>query len=440
MELKPHAKGSIRQNTAAPKLEPAPVVEFDRSIKRIVIIGNGVAGLTAADHVRRNHPECEIDLIGRENHNAYNRMAIAKLISSPTGVSGLHLLPTQWYAEQRVTAWLNTHVAGLDTARREVTLATRKALPYDRLILATGSSAQIPPMTGYGVDGSFVLRDADDAMTIRDHMQRCGGTRAVVIGSGLLGLEAAQALTQLGAHVQLLSRSDQLLDRQIDAAASELLVAHLAGQGIGVLTRADVVSLDSDGKGRLSAVVLSDGRRLPADAAVVCTGSRANVDLARSAGLALGRGIMVDARMCTSDPFVYAAGDAAEFNGATHGLWAVAMEQGEIAALNALGGQRVYQGHVPVTALKVSGIDVRSAGTVHAEQPGDVELTQHDAAQGVYRKLVVAQGKVVGAVLVGAQDECDEIVQAVRQRAAISTLGDLLQRGHWRKRTKALVA
>jgi len=318
-------------------------------------------------------------------------------------------------------------------------LATRDTLAYDRLILATGSSAQVPPMAGFGVEGSFVLRDADDAMTIRDHMQRRGGKSAVVIGAGLLGLEAAQALTQLGAQVRLLAKSAQLLDRQIDAAASELLVAHLATRGIVVINKARALSLEHDGQGRLAEVVLADGRRLPADAVVVCAGSRANLDLARSAGLAIGRGITVDAHMRTSDRYVYAAGDVAEFEGISHGLWAVAMEQGEIAAVNALGapgGERVYRGHVPVTALKVSGIDVRSAGELH----GEVELTQHDAAQGVYRKLVIAQGKVVGAVLVGSPDESDDIVQAVRERAGVSTLGALLQQGHWRKRTRALAA
>ncbi len=440
IELKPHAKGAARPGSGAPSTElPAPPIEYDHSIRRVVIVGNGVAGLTAADHVRRNHPACEIDLIGRENHSAYNRMAIAKLISTPSGVGGLHLLPEQWYAEHRVKAWLNTHVTGLDTARREVTLATQDTLAYDRLILATGSSAQVPPMAGFGIDGTFVLRDADDAMTIRDHMQRRGGKAAVVIGAGLLGLEAAQALSQLGAQVQLLAKSAQLLDRQIDAAASQLLVAHLATQGIAVVTEAKVHALENDGHGRLTQVALADGRRLPADAVVVCTGSRANTDLAREAGLALGRGITVDAQMRTSDPFVYAAGDAAEFEGVSHGLWAVAMEQGEIAALNALGapgGPRVYRGHVPVTALKVSGIDVRSAGELH----GEVELTQHDAALRVYRKLVVSQGKVVGAVLVGAQDEADDIVQAVRQRAGVSTLGALLQRGTWRKRARPIAA
>ena len=202
--------------------------------------------------------------------------------------------------------------------------------------------------------------------------------------------------------------------------------------------------LDRDEQGHLVAVTLEGGRRLRADALVVCTGAQANVELARTAQLAVGSGITVDAQMRTSEPWIYAAGDAAEFEGESFGLWAVAMEkQEEIAAINALGAHdaqgrpRVYRGHVPVTALKVSGIDVRSAGAVHAEQPGEVELAQLDAAQAVYRKLVVADGKLVGAVLVGSSDDADEVIQAVRQRAAVSALSALLQRGTWQRRAQA---
>ncbi|BEP67682.1 hypothetical protein GmRootV35_21960 [Variovorax sp. V35] len=425
---------------AARETRKPEVVPFDASIRRVVIVGNGVAGLTAADHVRRRHPDCEIHLIGRENHNAYNRMAIAKLISMPTGVQGLHLLPEQWYAEHRVTAWLNTHVSGVDTQRRELTLATRETLGYDRLILCSGSSAWVPPLEGYGIEGSFVLRDADDAMAIRDYMQRFHGTCAVVLGAGLLGLEAAQALAQLGAQVQVLSNSGQILDRQIDTPASALLEAHLATQGIHVMTGADAARLEPGSEGRVARLVLKDGRQLPADVVVVCTGVRANVDIAQSAGLALGRGIIVDAQMRTSAPHVYAAGDVAEFEGHSIPLWAVAAEQGEIAAVNALGGKRVYRGHVPVTALKVSGIDVRSAGSVHAARPGEFELTQSEPAQGIYRKLVVAEGRLVGAVLVGSPDEADEVIPAVREHAPVSAMTALLERGDWQQHSVALAA
>jgi len=433
VELKPHAADAA--DTSAPALaataappEPNQQV-FDTSIRQVVIIGNGVAGLTAADHVRRGHPECEIHLVGRENHSAYNRMAIAKLISTPAGMGGLQLLPEQWYAEQRVKAWLNTHAAAIDTAQQQVHLATGETLSYDRLILAQGSAAWVPPFPGFGVPGSFVLREADDAMAIRDDLQRHGGRHAVVVGAGLLGLEAAQALSQLGVSVQVVSNTSQLLDRQIDQAASDLLVAHLQAQGIGVVTSAEVVAIEAHANGRCQGVALTGGRRLLADAVVVCTGTRANLDLAHIAGLSTERGITVDAQMRTSAAQVWAAGDVAEYDGELLGLWAVALEQGEIAAVNALGGQRRYRHHVPVTALKVSGIDVRSAGTVHASEPGQSEMTQH--GEGAYRKLVMSDGQVIGAVLVGSPDEAEDVIPAVRRRAPASSLARLTRRGRW---------
>jgi nitrite reductase (NADH) large subunit len=422
IELKPHAKGARPQEQALTAPPAATVKDFDRSIRRIVIIGNGVAGLTAAEHVRRLHTDCEIDLVGRENHSAYNRMAIARLISGRNGMTGLQLLPDQWYAEKRVNAWLATHVRSIDTARQEVTLATGETLRWDRLILATGSSAWIPPMAGFGVPGSFVLRDADDALSIRTHVQKHGAKSAVVVGAGLLGLEAAQAMRQLRLSVVVLSNSEQVLDRQIDAGASELLCRHLQTQGIEVACNALVRAVHADRQGRCRAVELTDGRRLAADIVIACTGARPNLELASDAGLATGRGIVVDEHMRTSAKHVYAAGDVAEFAGQVHGLWAVAMQQGEIAARNALGEVCRYAGHIPVTALKVSGISVRSAGVVAAVGSDDREDVRRDRKAASYCKIVERNGTVIGAVMVGPVEGADVILKAVRERTDFRTL------------------
>lgn len=439
IELKPHAKGVTSERKAELKAA-TPVVKADPSIKSVVIVGNGVAGLTAADHVRRNHPDCEIHLIGRENHNAYNRMAIAKLINTPVGVSGLNLLPEQWYAENRIKPWLNTHVRDIDSARQSVVLANRETIAWDRLILASGSSAWVPPIDGFGGAGCFVLRDADDAMAIRSYIQQFDGARAVVVGAGLLGLEAAQALQQVGAYVTLISNTLQVLDRQIDQAASNLVTAHLSSKGIEVMIGTEVRRVESVEPGRLSAVELQDGRCLPSDVLVVCAGTRPNLELAQSAGVTMGRGIQVNVQMQTSHNRIFAAGDVAEFEGTLYGLWAVAVEQGEIAAVNALGGQRRYAGHVPVTALKVSGIDVRSAGRVNAEQPGDIEYTQADPVSGAYRKLVISRGRLIGAVLVGSPEWADDVVPAVRENRPVSYLAAMLASGAWQRHLLPLAA
>lgn len=285
VELKPH-----RRSAAA---VPA-VTEFDREIRRVVVIGNGIGGITAADHVRRRHPECEIHVIGRERHFLYNRMGISRLIYGRSGMQGLYLLPESWYDEHNITSWLNTHVTGFDAQAREVRLATGETLGYDRLILATGSHCFVPPTPGLGARGSFVLREADEAMEIRDYVQQEGARHAVVVGAGLLGLEVAYALHKLGLQVTVLCNSASILNRQLDAAAGDLLRQYLEGLGMQILLHAQLAALETDERGRARKVALEDGRRLPCEVLLVCAGVRANTELAREAGLAVGRGIVVD--------------------------------------------------------------------------------------------------------------------------------------------------
>ena len=182
------------------------VTDFDRSIVSVVVLGNGIAGVTAADFVRRGHPECEIHVVGSESHMLYNRMGISRLVYGRSAMQGLYLLPEQWYDDHQIVAWLNTQASRIDLATRRVFLATGDTLPYDRLVLATGSSSASPPVAGFGLPGSFVLRSAADAMQIRAYAQEHGGREAVVAGGGLLGLEAAHSLHELGLRVTVLER------------------------------------------------------------------------------------------------------------------------------------------------------------------------------------------------------------------------------------------
>ena len=190
--LKPERKRKGAERTAAPV--------FDTSIKRVVIIGTGIAGVTSADHLRRLHPECEIHLVGRETHYLYNRMAITRLIYGRSAMQGLYLMPESWYDENQITCWLNTQATHIDRTAQTVTLGTGETLPYDRLILTMGSSSMVPPIAGYGMPGTFVLREADDAMGIRAFAQNNNARQAIVAGGGLLGLEAAYAMHKLGVH------------------------------------------------------------------------------------------------------------------------------------------------------------------------------------------------------------------------------------------------
>ena len=405
-----------------------PVEGVEPGIERVVIVGNGIAGTTAADYVRRRHPSCSIDLVAREEHFLYNRMAISRLVYGRSAMQGLYLQPDAWYEEQRITPWLNTRAARIDRERRELVLATGEALPYDRLILAAGSEAWVPPIEGIELDGSFVMRTAEDAMDLRAYVQESGARRGVVVGGGLLGLEAAYALHQLGVRVTVLQHSQRLLNHQLDERGSAFVRSFLEGLGLTVVVEAEAVAVR--GTGRVEDVLLKDGQTLPAELFLVCTGVRANVELAEAAQLEVGRGVVVDDRMRTSDPAIFAAGDVAEFEGRIWGLWPMAVEQGRIAALNALGGDEPYVEAAPVTMLKVTGADLLSAGRFEPEE-GDEVIALEDAADHRYRKLVLRDGAIVGAVIFGYPLEAPGVSAAMKAGRDLSAQLDALRAGDW---------
>ncbi|MFE6859269.1 FAD-dependent oxidoreductase [Nocardia sp. NPDC057668] len=403
---------------------------FDRSIVSVVIVGNGIAGVTAADFIRRGHPDCEIHLVGRESHDFYNRMGISRLVYGRSAMQGLHLLPEQWYADHQVTAWLNTLAARLDTRAQRVHLGTGDVLPYDRLVLAMGASAAAPPIEGLHRPGSFVLREAADALRIRAYAQRHGSARALVAGGGLLGLEAAYALHQLGLRVTVLERGARLLGKQLDSRCSELVLAHFTRLGIDVARGAETARLL--GEPGVRAAVLTDGRTLPCDLFLAATGIRPNIELARRAGLPVSRGILVDDRMRTAAPHVYAAGDVAEHRDRVPGLWPIAAEQAQAAAVNALGGNQILTAELPATLLKGVGLELFAIGRT-TPAPGDELIVAENPAAPSYRSLTLSLGRCVGATILGHHPaDVAAAESAVRARAPFPPhLRNSLRAGDW---------
>jgi NADPH-dependent 2,4-dienoyl-CoA reductase/sulfur reductase-like enzyme/ferredoxin len=414
------------------ELRPSQVLrlDFNRSVERVVVIGNGIAGITAADYARRNHPEVSIDVIADEAYHLYNRMAITRLIYGRSAMQGLYLNPDPWYESRSITPWLNTRVQAIDRAAQEVVTGTGERLHYDRLILAMGSSSTVPSIEGWGAPGTFVLRSADDALRVRAFAQLHGARRGVVAGGGLLGLEAAYALHKLGISTIVLERSERLLRRQLDARASQLLHKYLEGIGISIWTKAETAEVYADL--RLEEVVLTDGRTAPADVLIVAAGITPNIDIARDAGLATNKGIIVDEHMRTSDEHVFAAGDAAEFPGQPVGLWPTAVDQGRVAGEGAVKqALSSYGGTVPVTVLKVVGVDLTSVGQFEPTSDEDTVITQEDEAALRYGKLVISGDRIVGAILLGYSREVAPVTSAVKQKWDISPVLDDLQAGRW---------
>ncbi len=390
---------------------------YDRSMVSVVVIGNGIAGVTAADFVRRGHPDCEIHLVGNETHVLYNRMGISRLVYGRSAMQGLYLLADPWYEEHGITAWLNTYATEIDLANRRVRLGTGDDLFYDRLILAMGSSSAVPAVQGFGKPGSFVMREAADAMAIRGYFQQRRARTAVVAGAGLLGLEAAYALRELGLQVTVLERGQRLLSRQFDSRCSELVRAHFNQLGIEVLYGAEAASLE--GGDQISTVLLKDGTSLPCDVFLAAVGIRPNTDLASASGLAVNRGILVDDRMQTSVPGVFAAGDVAEHNAMVLGLWPIAAKQAQVAAANALGGDERLIAEVPATILKGVGLELSAVGRAEPN-PGEQVIAVEDASGPSYRRLVLADDHVVGTVVLGHHPEdLAAATAAVKQQLAL---------------------
>jgi len=400
----------------------------DSEIERVVIVGNGASGSTVADEIRRISMTCEIDVIARENHQFYNRMAIGRLLYGRTGSEDLHLLPPDALKKKNINVWLNTHVMAIDPAECTVALGTGEALPYDRLILATGAHAFAPPVDGGDLPGNFVLREIADAQAIRAWRQERSCMRAIVLGGGVLGVEAADALRRLNLKTTIVQRSNRLMDRELDEKGSAILRRFLEELGIDVVTDASIASVGGDG--RVEQVELTSGEKLPADLCVTCAGIRPNVEVAAAAGLTTNRGIVVSETMQTSDPKIYAVGDVAETPKGPGGLWAVGTAHAAVAANSMFGVVTKFEPPITLVSLKLDGIDVKGFGSRDIGD-GIEEVFDPDETPNLHRRLFVRNGRIVGAIFVGPPGTGKDVSKAIQDRADISGVLERLRVFDW---------
>ena len=405
-----------------------PAFAVDTSVQRVVIIGNGVAGATVADDIRRYHSDCEITLVAREPYSFYNRMAVSKLIYDGTDLDQIALLPPTWAQDKRIDTLLGSEVASINPERRVVTTDRGRFLEYDRLILATGSSSFIPPMEGWGISGGFALRHIDDALGVRDYARHNQCKHAVVLGGGLLGLEAAHALTRIGLRATVIDRNPWILNRQLDQDGGNLLIQILRELHLDVLLEGEATRVI--GGEKVEGVELKDGRIVDCDLLLVSAGVRPETVLAQSAGLEINRGVVVDDEMRTSDPAILAAGDLAEHRGAVYGIWPASVDQAKVAAANALGDHQTYEGTVPVTQLKVVGVDLFSLGEFDGVE-GDEVIRLMEAENRMYRKLVLREGRIVGAIVLGYPQQAADVIRASKDRRDLTPVIDDIRAGRW---------
>jgi nitrite reductase (NADH) large subunit len=387
---------------------------------RFVILGNGVAGVNVARYIARaGQPDTSIEIYTDESYTYYPRPKLPDFLAGVISQADLIQYGPDWYAERGIQLRLNCRAVGLDVASQRLTLADGSAVPYDRLLLASGGRSNIPPIKGTDKAGVFSLRSLADALVIRAHATQAGA--AVVIGGGLLGLEAARGLHLLGLKVTIVEFFPRLLPRQLDDAGAAALQKTIEALGISVLTNAATEELT--GAERVNGVRLKDGRQLPADLVLISAGVRSNTELPQAAGLKVNRGVIVDDAMRTSAPAIWAAGDVAEFAGRVWGIIPAAVEQARIAAANMLSptgaGAAAYVDIVPSNTLKVVGIDLTSIGAVNPEGEGFTELRRSGPA-GQYAKLVLRDGKIVGAIMLGEKERVGPVTELIKRGTDVS--------------------
>ncbi len=387
--------------------------------RRIVILGAGVAGVTAADKARASSDGAEITLLSKEDAAPYYRINLTRLLAGEVEEAKLRLKPESWYESKRITRRTG-EVTAIDREARQLSLRDGDTLDYDALILASGAHPFIPPIPGASRENVCAVRNLEDARRVLGQARK--GARCVCIGGGLLGLETAGALSKQGMQVTVLEGFGWLLPRQLAEPAARLLQVHLEELGIAIRGAAKVEEIVGDEAAR--GVKLGDGSVVEADLVVLATGVRPNSYLARQIGLEVDKGVIVDDSMGTADPAIYAAGDVAEHRGLVTGLWPTAYGQGAVAGTNAAGGAAVFEGLPPSARIKVLDVDLFSIGEF-TPRDGSYRMLE-EQQDGRYIRLVCRDGKLLGANLYGDARLARQVQEAVEKGTQLKELPELL--------------
>jgi nitrite reductase (NADH) large subunit len=384
----------------------------------LVVVGNGMAAARLVDELAKVAlGRYAIAVIGDEPRLAYNRVLLSSVLAGETASHDIELKPAGWWRDRGVTLKYGCVATEIDVGRRELKIAHEESISFSKLVLATGSAALRLNVSGADLAGVHTFRDSRDVdllLTLAAQKKR-----VVVVGGGLLGLEAAYGLAKAGASVTLIHLMDRLMERQLDGPAAELLKTLVERKGIQILLNANTARIA--GETRVEGIELTDGRRIDADAVIFAAGIRPNTALAKDAGIAVNRGVVVDDHLQSATPDVFALGECAEHRGICYGLVEPAYEQARVLARHLAGGDAAYGGSVVATNLKVSGVGVFSAGDFLGAE-GCETILLSDLKRGTYKKLVIAEGRLTGAVLVGDTTDALWYLELIRGRAPIAQI------------------
>jgi len=389
-------------------------------VAKYVVIGDGVAGDSAATKIRSLDEEGRITILTEEAFPFYQRTRLGEMLSGKAGLDDLILHDREWYEEREIDLRLGEKVEKIDRENSSAITSSGDSYGYDKLLLATGAEPFLPPIDGLEKDGVFTIRSAEDVKTISAVARR--REKAVVIGGGLLGLETAHGLNGRGLRVTVVEALPWLMNKQLDRPCGQLLKNKMKGRGLSCVT--DTFVTDVLGGKKVEGVRLSNGESISTGLVLISAGVRPDLELAQDAGLETNRGVEIGDYMRTSDEKIFAAGDVSEWNGICYGIWPPAREQGEVAGANMAGSERRYDGSVSSYSLKVAEIDLVSAGEIDPE--GEKEtVVEKDEEEGTYRKLVLDEdGHVVGTILFDNISGYGHVLNALREGRKVDEIED----------------
>ncbi|MBI5664281.1 MAG: NAD(P)/FAD-dependent oxidoreductase [Nitrospirae bacterium] len=390
---------------------------------KYVIIGNGVAGTAAAANIRKLDSSGEITVLTDEAVPFYSRIRLIDYLAKEAGEQDIVIYKDDWYKKNNIKLLLSTPVTGIDKDNKQVITAAGAAWPYDRVLIASGGISFIPPIPGSNKKGVFALRTIADANEILKYADSV--KKVVLIGGGVLGLEAGNSLRKTGHEISVVEFFPRLLPRQMDPEGAQVLKAQM--ESMGFIFYLGARSKEIYGEDKAAGLLLEDGTRVDGDLIIVSAGVRPQAELAKKLGLPVNKGVVVNDRMETETKDIYAAGDLIEHRGMFYGIWPAAQKQGEIAGINMAGGNAVYEGTTMSNVLKVVGIDLAAAGDIDADGKSE-SIIQKDQVKYIYRKLVIKDNVITGCILYGDISGYRKVLKAIDDKRNIQDIRKDLER------------
>jgi nitrite reductase (NADH) large subunit len=396
-------------------------------MKKVIIIGNGAAGMEAARTIREKNQTVEIYIFTNEPYHFYSRIHLSTFIGDNTSPEDILIYPPSWYADQNIHVLLKTPVLEINPVKNYILDNEGKKYGYDKLIIASGARPIVPLLEGVEKSGIFTLRNLNDALEIRKFIQHC--TEAVIVGGGILGIESAFSLNKNSIRVTIVELKNQIMPRQLDKDGSLALQRILEKGGIQFRTSARVQEFK--GHPHLNSIVLNNNEEIPAQMAIISAGISPNIELAGKAGIRVNKGILVNENMQTNFNNVYAAGDIAEFKGTIYGIWPAAVDQGSIAAKHLLGIPSDYQGSLPLHILKVAGVELTTFGQINKSRKNDHEIVYDNQEEDKYIKIIHNGSYILGAVVLGMPGIGFRLERLLRQKKPIREYLPYFEKGEW---------